>query len=126
MREVSIRLYKEAADSLASEVRTRWKDSDLMVEDDMYGERWKRGRTLAALASHQPNLYGDLAMWDAYAFGRYELFCRKLVLERHYSASAFITSCAEDGPSGAYATPADDLSLERFARVLVGHLAAFV
>jgi len=35
-------------------------------------------RPWAALAAHQPNLYGDLAMWDAYAFGRYELFCRDL------------------------------------------------
>ena len=31
---------------------------------------------------------------------RYELFCRKLVLERHYTASAFITSTAEDGMQG--------------------------
>ena len=31
-------------------------------------------RPWAALASHQPNLYGDLAMWDAFAFGHYELF----------------------------------------------------
>ena len=35
-------------------------------------------RPWAALATHQPNLYGDLAMWDAFAFGRYELFCREL------------------------------------------------
>ena len=35
-------------------------------------------RPWAALASFQPNLYGDLAMWDAFAFGRYELFCREL------------------------------------------------
>ena len=35
-------------------------------------------RPWAALASHQPNLYGDLAMWDAFAFGRYDLFCREL------------------------------------------------
>ncbi len=35
-------------------------------------------RPWAALAAHQPNLYGDLAMWDAYAFGRYDLFCREL------------------------------------------------
>ncbi|MCP4757323.1 MAG: amidohydrolase [Proteobacteria bacterium] len=35
-------------------------------------------RPWAALATHQPNLYGDLAMWDAYAFGRYDLFCREL------------------------------------------------
>ncbi|RJP24032.1 MAG: hypothetical protein C4520_04890 [Candidatus Abyssobacteria bacterium SURF_5] len=35
-------------------------------------------RPWAALAAHQPTLYGDLAMWDAYAFGHYELFCREL------------------------------------------------
>jgi len=35
-------------------------------------------RPWAALAAHQPNLYGDLAMWDLTAFGRYELFCREL------------------------------------------------
>lgn len=35
-------------------------------------------RPWAALACHQPNLYGDLAMWDGFAFGRYDLFCREL------------------------------------------------
>jgi hypothetical protein len=55
---------------------------------------------------------------------RYELFCRKLVLERHYTASAFITSRADDGIRGEFQTPADDLSVERFAKVLLGHLAA--
>jgi hypothetical protein len=35
-------------------------------------------RPWAALASHQPTLFGDLAMWDAFAFGHYELFCREL------------------------------------------------
>jgi len=35
-------------------------------------------RSWATLAAHQPNLYGDLAMWDSYAFGHYELFCREL------------------------------------------------
>ena len=35
-------------------------------------------RQWAALATHQPKLFGDLAMWDTYAFGHYELFCREL------------------------------------------------
>lgn len=35
-------------------------------------------RQWAALAAQQPNLYGDLAMWDLYAFGNYGLFCREL------------------------------------------------
>jgi hypothetical protein len=57
---------------------------------------------------------------------RYELFCRKLVLERHYTASAFITSSAQDGLDGAFKTPADDLSIERFAKILSAHVATFV
>lgn len=56
---------------------------------------------------------------------RYELFCRKLVLERHYTAAAFVTSKADQGVRGVFTTPAEDLSVERFAKVLVGHLAAF-
>ncbi|OPY16406.1 MAG: Type-2 restriction enzyme PaeR7I [Syntrophus sp. PtaB.Bin075] len=57
---------------------------------------------------------------------RYELFCRKLVLERHYTASAFITSSITEGIDGAYATPAEDLSVERFARTLIAHVSATV
>jgi hypothetical protein len=57
---------------------------------------------------------------------RYELFCRKLVLERQYTASAFITSTSQDGLRGNFKTPADDLSIERFAKLLVAHTATFV
>ena len=35
-------------------------------------------RPWAALAASQPNLYGDLAMWSPYAYGKFELFCREL------------------------------------------------
>jgi len=55
---------------------------------------------------------------------RYEIFCRKLVLERHYTAAAFITSQAGTGRDGTYRTPAEDLSLDRFAKALLGHLGA--
>jgi len=57
---------------------------------------------------------------------RYELFYRKLVLERHYTASAFINSSSVGGLKGVYKTPADDLSMERFAKMLVAHVATFV
>jgi hypothetical protein len=53
---------------------------------------------------------------------RYELFCRKLVLERQYTAAAFITSNSDTGINGKYQTPADDLSLERFIKTLVAHI----
>jgi hypothetical protein len=62
---------------------------------------------------------------DASYLKRYEIFCRKLVLERHYTASALITSKAEDGIRGAYSTPASDLSVEGFARSLTAHAKAF-
>jgi hypothetical protein len=55
---------------------------------------------------------------------RYELFCRKLVLERHYTASAFITSTSDNGLKGNFMTPAEDLSLERFAKLLAAHVTA--
>jgi len=54
----------------------------------------------------------------------YELFCRKLVLERHHNASSFITSRSLDGTRGIYATPAEDPSIERFAKTLVGHMSS--
>jgi hypothetical protein len=57
---------------------------------------------------------------------RYEHFCRKLVLERHYTSSAFITSSSQDGLEGLFKTPADDLSVDRFARILVAHAATFL
>ena len=45
-------------------------------------------RPWAALAAHQPNLYGDLAMWDPYAFGKYNLFCRDLRDLMDYAGSS--------------------------------------
>jgi hypothetical protein len=56
---------------------------------------------------------------------RYELFCRKLVLERHYTAAAFLSSAADAGIRGRFATPANDLSVERFAKSLTAQVAAF-
>ena len=56
---------------------------------------------------------------------RYELFCRKLVLERHYTSTAFITSDRVRGESGEYKTPTEDLSLQRFAKTLVAHVSSF-
>jgi len=57
---------------------------------------------------------------------RYELFCRKLILERHYTSSAFITSKVQDGVKGIYKTPAEDLSIIHFGKLLFAHVAAFI
>jgi hypothetical protein len=56
---------------------------------------------------------------------RYELFCRRLVLERHYDSAAFLLSGAAGGLEGGYIEPALDLNFEKFARSLVAQVAAF-
>jgi hypothetical protein len=56
---------------------------------------------------------------------RYELLCRRLILERQYTATCFLMSerdRAEENPN--YTEPAEDLSSIRFLSLLVGHLAA--
>lgn len=56
---------------------------------------------------------------------RYEIFCRKLVLERHYTSASFITSESETGLHGVYREPANDLSFTIFLKSLVSHIGAF-
>ena len=63
---------------------------------------------------------------DASYMKRYELFCRKLILERHYTAASFITSDRDAGIQGFYKEPAEDLSFSIFAKSLVSHVGAFV
>jgi len=45
--------YKEASENLLAAVKSNWDDQTLNVEDDMYGEMWKRGTTLGVIISHQ-------------------------------------------------------------------------
>jgi len=56
---------------------------------------------------------------------RYELFCRRLVLEKHYDRSAFFMSNSQKGLHGDYSEPAPDLTFQTFANSLVAHVAAF-
>lgn len=56
---------------------------------------------------------------------RYELFCRRLVRERHYSATAFITATKADGLKGEHDEPAEDLRFDLFARSLVAQCSAY-
>lgn len=56
---------------------------------------------------------------------RYELFCRKLLRERHYSSSVFLLSERKEGIEGAFKEPAEDLTFELYARSLIAHVSAF-
>lgn len=56
---------------------------------------------------------------------RYELFCRRLVRERHYDAAAFLLSAKDAGLEGAASQPAEDLTFEIFGRSLLAHATAY-
>src|SRR6266496_842833 len=54
---------------------------------------------------------------------RYEIFCRKLALERLYSASCFVMSDRLKGLQGKFTEPATDLTFRNFVASLVGKIA---
>lgn len=54
--------YAQAAASLDEEIRLDWSDQSLESEDDLYGERWKRGFTLLALLMHQAHHRGQMTV----------------------------------------------------------------
>lgn len=54
--------YDQAAKSLAEQVKKNWTDETLPVEDDMYGETWKRGQTLAILINHEIHHRGQMTV----------------------------------------------------------------
>lgn len=51
---------------------------------------------------------------------RYEILCRRMVLERNYSAASLLLT--PRGVSGKYSEPSPDLAIEPFLRGLYGHL----
>lgn len=52
--------YNEAAISLLDQVKSTWTDATLEVEDDMFGQKWKRGASLVALIHHQIHHRGEM------------------------------------------------------------------
>jgi Restriction endonuclease XhoI len=61
---------------------------------------------------------------DASYKKRYELLCRRLVLERLYDAACFVTSSA--GSRSPIHEPAEDLSVEHFIRQIRGRAAQLI
>ena len=61
VQEIAAR-FKGAADSVAEQIQGNWSDDDLEVEDDMYGERWMRGRSLGVLIRHQAHHRGQMTV----------------------------------------------------------------
>jgi uncharacterized damage-inducible protein DinB len=54
--------YNEAAISLLDAIKANWTDETLEEKDDMYGQKWKRGKTLTALIFHQIHHRAQMTM----------------------------------------------------------------
>lgn len=54
--------YDAAASSVLEQVSKNWNDDSLQIEDEMYGEKWKRGNTLSALLNHQIHHRGQMTI----------------------------------------------------------------
>ena len=56
---------------------------------------------------------------------RYEIFCRKLVRERHYTSAVFLMSSRTNGLKGEYTEPAQDLAFHIFAKSLAAQISIY-
>jgi len=54
--------YRTASTSLLAQIQERWSDETLQIEDDLYGQKWKRGATLAALLRHEIHHRGQMTV----------------------------------------------------------------
>lgn len=56
------RQYREAAAEVLSRVESQWDDASLLVEDNMYGQKWPRGLTLEVLIRHEIHHRGQMTV----------------------------------------------------------------
>ena len=45
--------YKDVSEKMIAEIKEKWTDETLLIEDDMFSEKWKRGTTLGVIITHQ-------------------------------------------------------------------------
>jgi hypothetical protein len=82
------------------------------------------GRVKNPVRNKEPYFKVDPAFDKASYSKRYELLCRRLVLERVYSAACLVM--ATNSPATQITQPADDLSFHRFVAALRGHVVTFL
>lgn len=79
-------------------------------------------KALKPVRTYEPFFEVDPVFRESSYCDRYEILCRRLVLERLYDAACFIT--ATDDPTAPINEPAPDLSFETFARAIRGRAAS--
>ena len=55
-------VYEKTANIVMKEVTENWTDETLLIEDNPYGETWKRGLTLLYLINHQTHHRGQMTV----------------------------------------------------------------
>ncbi len=54
--------YDVAAKSLLDQIQENWTDADLQVQDEMYGEKWRREFTVRVLREHEIHHRGQMTV----------------------------------------------------------------
>jgi uncharacterized damage-inducible protein DinB len=54
--------YRRVSAELREALRTQWTDETLQLVDDMYGQRWPRGLTVAVLQTHEVHHRGQMTV----------------------------------------------------------------
>jgi uncharacterized damage-inducible protein DinB len=54
--------YAAATGELLKQVKATWTDQSLAIEDEMYGEKWVRGRSAHILIDHQTHHRGQMTV----------------------------------------------------------------
>ena len=81
-------------------------------------------RVKVPVRNKEPYFKVDAAFDKASYSKRYELLCRRLVLERVYSAACLVM--ATNSSKTTISQPAEDLSFQRFEAALRGHVVTFL
>lgn len=81
-------------------------------------------RVKRPVRNKEPYFKVDRAFDKASYSKRYELLCRRLVMERVYNSACLVM--ATNSPETCLTEPADDLSFRRFVAALRGHVVTFL
>lgn len=54
--------YATVSKELLEQIKASWDDGSLQTEDDLYGEKWKRGITLLILIMHEVHHRGQMTV----------------------------------------------------------------
>ncbi|WP_446831320.1 PaeR7I family type II restriction endonuclease [Candidatus Foliamicus sp.] len=81
---------------------------------------------LRPLRVKEPHFQAFNEFRDASYARRYEIFCERLVRERHYNAACLLLSEEASGLKGEYEEPSEELCFRNFAGSLIGHVVGTV